>query len=122
MKKKIGFDIHGVIDKNPELFSKIIKDFRDLGYEIHILTGTLPDIELFRELDSYNIKYDELFSILGHHKKEGNTEMWQDSKKGWWIDDDVWNKTKADYCNKNELAFHLDDTRIYGKYFDIPFG
>ena len=118
--KKIGFDIHGVIDENPNLFSKIINKFREIGYEIHILTGSLVTPKLIEELEEYNINYDHLFSILGHHKIKG-TEMWKNSR-GWWIDDSIWEQTKALYCKTHNLNFHIDDTRSYGKYFNTPFG
>lgn len=120
MNRKIGLDIHGVIDNNPGLFSKISKEFRSIGYEVHILTGSLITKELLDEIDRYNIKYDALFSILEYHRKNG-TEMWK-NEKGWWVDDDVWEKTKSIYCAKHNLNFHIDDTRSYGKHFTTPFG
>lgn len=118
---KIGFDIHGVIDQNPELFSKIIQRFRELNYEIHILTGSIIDRNIKEELKGYGIEYDHLFSILDYHKDK-DTEMWTDENGRFWIDDDTWNKTKSMYCNKQNLKFHIDDTEIYGKYFNVPFG
>jgi hypothetical protein len=117
---KIGIDIHGVIDKYPLLFSNITKDFHNIGYEVHILTGHLPDNKVFNELKKYNITYDYLFSILGYHKDEG-TKMWKDNK-GWWISDEEWNKTKAIYCTKNDINFHIDDSNKYGNYFTTPYG
>ena len=120
MNKRIGFDIHGVIDKNPPLFRKIINDLKHLGYEIHILTGSLPTKNLLDELKEYKIEYDFLFSILEHHKSKG-TNMWKDDR-GWWVDDDIWNKTKAEYCDSKSFLFHLDDTKVYGDYFNTPFG
>lgn len=117
---RIGFDIHGVIDKNPELFSQLTHRFSKLGYEVHVLTGSLLSKKITDQLESYNIKYDKLFSILGYHKTRG-TKMWKD-ERGWWIDQDIWDETKAEYCRENDLNFHLDDTRVYGKYFDTPFG
>jgi hypothetical protein len=120
MSKKIGFDIHGVIDKNPELFSKVIRAFRELNYEIHILTGSLVTKKLTDEIKGYGIEYDYIFSILGYNRSIG-TQMWE-NEKGWWIDDDVWDKTKANYCKINDINFHIDDTRKYGKYFNTPYG
>jgi len=119
--KKIGFDIHGVIDKNPELFSKIINRLKGLGYEIHIITGSLITEELLTELSLYNINYDQIFSILGFHQDK-ETEIWEDANGNLWIDDDIWNESKGNYCNRNDFVFHLDDTKVYGNYFDIPFG
>ena len=117
---KIGLDIHGVIDKYPGEFSFITKELKDLGYEIHILTGHLPDDEIKQELKKYNIVYDKLFSILGHHRKL-NSKMWQDDR-GWWIDDLLWNKTKGEYCLEQGINFHLDDSPVYGNYFSTPYG
>ena len=119
MSKKIGFDIHGVIDKNPELFSEMIKVFRALNYEIHILTGSLISKKLINEVKGYDIEYDYIFSILEYNRKLG-TEMWQ-NEKGWWIDDLVWEKTKSIYCRNNKLDFHIDDSKSYGKHFTTPF-
>jgi len=118
--KKIGFDIHGIIDENPILFKDIIDEFRDMNYQIHLLTGSLITNKLVDELKDYDINYDRLFSILGYHRKLGS-EMWQDDR-GWWIDDTEWNMTKGIYCKNVNMDFHLDDTKIYGKYFDTPFG
>ena len=117
---KVGFDIHGVIDDNPNLFSKIINELSEKGFEIHILTGSLIYGDLIKELDSCKIKYDYLFSILEYHKKNG-TEMWKDNR-GWWIDDDLWNKTKSEYCHKHDINLHIDDSKVYRKYFKTSFG
>lgn len=119
MSKKIGFDIHGVIDRNPSLFSMIINEFRGLGYEVHILTGSLLSPMLVRELEKLGIKYDRLFSILSHHRENG-TEMWE-NEDGWWVDDNIWVETKGIYCEKHNIDFHIDDSKIYGKYFNTPF-
>ena len=118
--KKIGFDIHGVIDENPVLFSEIISEFKRNGYEIHILTGSMVTDELIAELKGYNIEYDRIFSILDYHRSIG-TNMWKDSR-GWWISDEDWNVTKSMYCEREKIDFHIDDTKIYGKYFSSPFG
>ena len=36
---KIGLDIHGVCDANPEFFAELTNLFIEAGHEIHILTG-----------------------------------------------------------------------------------
>jgi len=33
------------------------------------------------------------------------------------MDDDIWNKTKAKYCEVMKLDLHIDDSDVYGKYF-----
>jgi hypothetical protein len=47
--------------------------------------------------------------------------MWED-ENGLWIDDDTWNRTKSNYAKRENLHFHIDDTKIYGEYFDSPYG
>ena len=117
--KKVGFDIHGLINKNPKLFSAIIKDLKQLGYEIHILTGASIDNSIIKELKGYGIEYDVLFSISDFHKRKG-THMWENDD-GWWLDDDEWNRTKGDYCEREGISVCIDDTEVYGDYFTTPF-
>lgn len=118
---KLGLDIHGVINKRPQMFANLTEYAKRNGYEVHVLTGSKVTDELHNELKGYGIKYDNLFSILDHHEREARTDMWQDSRNNWWIDDDVWNKTKGIYCKKHNIDLHIDDTKIYGKYFETPF-
>ena len=120
MSKKIGFDIHGLINKNPELFRDMIRDFKDLGFEIHILTGSTIDKGILDELTGYDIGYDHLFSITDYHRNK-NTYMWE-NENGWWLDDEVWDETKSVYCRENEIDLCIDDTKVYNDYFTTPFG
>lgn len=117
---KLGIDIHGVIDKRPDVFSKLSRIMKSNGHEVHILTGSKITDSLRKDLKKYDILYDSIFSILDFHSMEG-THMWQDSESNWWIDNDIWNKTKAQYCEVQKIDFHIDDTKIYGKYFKTPF-
>ncbi len=117
---RLGLDIHGVINKSPDMFANLTQWAKSKGYEIHVLTGSKLTDDIHNELKDYGIIYDNLFSILDHHSTL-ETEMWQDSKSNWWIDDDVWNQTKGIYCKENNIDLHIDDTKIYGKYFETPF-
>ena len=119
--RKLGLDIHGVINKRPEVFANLTVIAKSRGYEVHVLTGSKVTDELHKELESYGIQYDHLFSILDHHSKQAESDMWQDSRNNWWIDDDLWNQTKGLYCKKQGIDLHIDDTKIYGKYFETPF-
>jgi hypothetical protein len=118
---KLGLDIHGVIDKRPDMFSKLSKVAKERGHEVHVLTGSKITDSIHNELKGYGIQYDNLFSILDHHSEQTETDMWQDSRNNWWIDDDIWNQTKGIYCRNQGIDLHIDDTKIYGKYFDTPF-
>ena len=46
--------------------------------------------------------------------------IYQDSLNPW-IDGDLWDKCKGEYCKKNDITITLDDTKGYAKYFSTPF-
>lgn len=118
---KLGLDIHGVIDKRPDLFANLSRMVKESGHEVHVLTGSKITDSIYEKLNDYGIKYDNIFSILDYHSEQVETDMWQDSRNNWWIDDDIWNQTKGIYCKNKGIDLHIDDTKIYGKYFDTPF-
>jgi hypothetical protein len=117
---KVGLDIHGVIDVEPILFHKITKTLKEIGCEIHILTGSHITSEITSLLESNKIHYDVLFSISDYHRKIG-THMWYDSNSEPWVDDLEWDKTKGEYCERNNIDLHIDDTKRYGDYFKTKF-
>lgn len=117
---RFGFDIHGVIDAEPRFFSELTEDLIKEGHEVHILTGHRITAELRKELASLQIRWTKLFSITDHHIESG-TEVTFDEKGNPWIEDELWDKTKADYCKDNEIVFHIDDSKVYGDYFKTPY-
>lgn len=118
---KIGLDIHGVIDTNPILFSKLSKKVIEDGGEVHIITGTMLNPFKIENLKRLDIRWTHLFSISDYHKALG-TPMTFSDKDNPWIDNNLWDRTKAEYCKENSINFHIDDTNRYGEYFSTPFG
>jgi hypothetical protein len=116
---KVGLDLHGVISANPKFFSHMSKALILTGAEVHIITGS-HSIEILGELKKYDVKYTHLFSIADHHRSIG-TKMWYDENKTPWIDKGMWEMTKAEYCEKEGIDFHFDDSDIYGEYFKTPY-
>jgi len=117
---KIGLDIHGVIDKEPALFSKLSKDFIKREWEVHIITGQ-EDTKVLRDtLSEYGIAYIKIFSITTYHRHIG-TKITYDKEGHPWMDEEVWNKSKAKYCSENKIDIHIDDSYIYGKYFKTTY-
>ena len=114
---KIGLDIHGCIDKYPELFSKLSGEcILKKGFEIHIITGqewqnAKPIVE---RLD---IRYTYHYSIVDHHRKIGTPMYKRTDKDGYWMDRELWVKSKGDYATSVGLDLHFDDSTEYGKYF-----
>lgn len=118
---KIGLDLHGVIDSIPEFFSFFTKAIIDAGGEVHIITGGTSEKDI-KLLEKYNIKWTHFFSISDYHMKKGTPTFGNHPKYGFpQISDDEWDKTKGEYCSKNGINLHIDDTLIYNDYFKTPF-
>jgi hypothetical protein len=118
--KRIGFDYHGVITANPALFSHLTYVGKTLGYEVHILTGSRIREAFMEELRKANIYYTHLFSISDYHHLLG-TPMTGYEEGQPKIEGEIWDKTKADYCRVHQIDIHIDDSKVYGKYFTTPY-
>lgn len=112
--KKIGFDIHGVIDSNPSYFADLIKKYRDDGFEIHIITGSpLDDME--DRLYGWGIVYDHYFGIADWCLSNSSTATIRDGEV--YDTDEIWNNAKAMYCMREGIDVHVDDSKIYQPTF-----
>lgn len=120
-KMKIGLDIHGVCDANPEFFVELSRIFVEAGHEVHILTGRRVSDGALEEVKELGLSYTHFMSISDYHKSIG-TKMWEDENGNPWLDGEMWDRTKGDYCKKFGIDFCLDDTERYGQYFETPFG
>lgn len=69
---KISFDIHGVMDHLPDVFSFLSKIIVENGAELHVITGS-PISVAEKELEKLNITYTHLFSIPDYHISIGAT-------------------------------------------------
>jgi hypothetical protein len=118
--RKLGFDFHGVLDNDPEFFSELTKCLVNGGNEVHVITGEKDTPEFRKNLAEMGISYTHLFSIASHHLKIG-TKVWYKDADNPFMDEETWNKTKADYCEREKIDMHLDDSEHYGKHFKTPF-
>ena len=112
---KLGLDIHGVIDKRPDIFSKLSNNLIRLDWEVHIITGEKKSDRLIEQLKGWKISYTHFFSIVDYHESI-STKVCYD-ERGPWIDVELWNKTKSIYCEEKQIDVHIDDSQIYGQYF-----
>lgn len=121
MKKKsfkVGLDVHGVINSNVKLFSKLINRLRSEAIEVHILTGREYCERLVEELRDLSIRYDQIFSITSYHKTVGTYIKYKDGDITQpLIAPPKWDSTKALYARHVNLDVHIDDSAEYGKYF-----
>lgn len=116
---KFGFDIGGVVDKHPVVYSFLTRRLVRLGHEVHIITGHEITLEFIEQLTAWKIAWTHLFSIVDHHRKIG-TEIWYDYKDTPWLNDHLWNRTKGDYCALHKIDMHIDDSKVYGAFFVPP--
>ena len=116
---RIALDIHGVIDTNPEFFSMVTKALHAAMFEIHILTGShIKEKKIKEKLSQWGISYTHIFSIADFHRDKG-TKMWGDEANPW-MDQEMWSKTKAEYCKEHNIQLCLDDRDDYFKHFSTP--
>jgi hypothetical protein len=118
---KIGLDFHGVINYMPEFFAFFTKAIIEAGGEIHIITGGLfhGEMELLKKHD---IRYTKIFSIREYHREIGTPTFEKHSIYGFpMVSDEEWNKTKGEYCAREGINFHIDDTIQYETFFTTPF-
>jgi len=113
---RFGFDVHGVIDTKPKLYSKLTKRLISLGHEVHIITGGMDSKGLRSKLKSSGIEWTHLFSIPDYHSSIGNDVEYTASGNTW-MDAVEWDKTKGEYCDRHNIDLHIDDTERYSKYF-----
>lgn len=117
---KIGIDYHGVIDKKSRFFSIFTKRLINAGHEVHIITGHELTPNFIENLITKGIVWTKIFSISSYHKNKG-TKVWYDKKNTPWMREDIWNRTKAEYCKKEDINLHIDDSKEYCKHFSTPY-
>jgi len=112
---KIGLDIHGVIDIYPEFFRTFSFHLMTKGHEVFIVTGQKWE-KAEPQVKNLNISYNSYFSIVDYHLQI-KTPMKQNYKNEWWMEDNIWNRSKGDFAKEVGLNIHFDDSRKYLQYF-----
>lgn len=119
MTKRLGIDLHGVIDTDVSTFKLILKLVILQGKTIHIISGP-PAEDIKAELDDYGFKkgvhYHQIHSVVDY-LKEKDTKMWLDYKDTWWASDEDWWSSKAAICREFGIEEMVDDKGGYSKYF-----
>jgi len=113
---RLGLDYHGVIDKYPELFGTLSRIITASGGQVYIITGHRATPEFALSLEQLGIEYTEVLSVVDFNQRHG-VEVRYDEKGDPWIDEEVWNATKAHLCELYSIDTHVDDSEVYGKYF-----
>ena len=122
---KLGLDIHGVIDSNPESFAFMSQSVITNNGEVHIITGGSWTTDLEEQLKVYGIKWTSHFSVYDYLVDSGidsiGTIQFPDGTIQKKFDYHLWDTIKAGYCKSNNIDLHIDDTEVYSNYFTTPF-
>jgi hypothetical protein len=113
---RLGLDYHGVIDKYPEHFGPLSRIIMASGGQVYIITGHRATPEFALSLEQLGIEYTEVLSVVDFNQRNGVYVRFDENGNPW-IDEELWNSTKADLCKRYDIDLHVDDSEIYGKYF-----
>lgn len=117
-KPKIGVDFHGVINTKPDFFREFCRAALKFGLEVYIISGG-PRETILAYLNQYQIPYTKLWCIFDYYEQRHHVEFYDDGS--FRIDDELWNKAKAEYCKEHNICIHIDDSVIYGREFATPY-
>ena len=117
-KPKIGVDFHGVINTKPDFFREFCREALKIGLEVYIISGG-PRETILAYLNQYQIPYTKLWCIFDYYEQRHQVEFYDDGS--FRIDDELWNKAKAEYCKEQNSCIHIDDSAIYGREFVTPY-
>ena len=117
-KPKIGVDFHGVINTKPDFFREFCREALKIGLEVYIISGG-PRETILAYLNQYQIPYTKLWCIFDYYEQRQQVEFYDDGS--FRIDDELWNKAKAEYCKEHNICIHIDDSAIYGREFVTPY-
>lgn len=114
---KIAFDVHGVLDALEE-YRNLMRSLYHAGHTIYIMSGQPLDdsmIALLKDncLDKW---YHEYRSVETYLLEEGIHE-YEDTPKGkFWIDP-IWNEVKAKMCDEENIDMIFDNSPAYAETF-----
>lgn len=118
MTNKIGIDFHGVITGAPDMFAVFTKEIRRLGIKVFIISGG-KKVDIVKYLHQHHIEYDDVWGIVDFYHDLGHVTYFDDGS--FQVPTELWNRAKAEYCAKEGIEFHIDDSSVYGKYFVTPY-
>ncbi len=118
MEHKIGIDFHGVICAAPELFAVFCKEIRKQGIRVYVISGG-PEKDIVHYMAEKQIEYDVIWTILDFYAAQGKAFYFDDGS--FQVPTELWDRAKAEYCAKEGIKFHIDDSGIYGRYFMTPY-
>lgn len=115
---KIGIDLHNTITSDPNLFERLMRNFKAAHSKIIIISGP-PRNKIIEELMSLNISssaYTDIISVVdfllrcGHPHEIDEDKNYHFNNKPWW-------ESKALICAAHNIDLMIDDKEEYGRHF-----
>lgn len=122
---KLGLDLHGVISDLSGVMKFLGESVVKNQGEVHVITGSFKKKAL-EELEELGFEKDKHYTHLfciGDYLYESGARIKSINRKFGNIEfnDNEWDRVKGDYCRKNHIDLHIDDSLIYNEYFETPF-
>ncbi len=119
--KTFAFDLHGVIDTDPEVLKNLMYYLLSTGANVIVLSGA-PETQVAEELRAVGyargIHYRSILSVVDWLKSK-NVPMRQTDKGHWFTkNEDDWWGSKARMCAEYKIDVLYDDRVKYHKYID----
>ena len=111
---KIGLDVHGVVDTFPRQLGEFAKNLIAEGHEVHIITGQ-EQVEVEPLVKSLGVPFTHFFSVVDYNKSIG-TDITVDKRGTCWMDKEIWESTKGNYCESEGIDMLIDNSPEYMKY------
>jgi len=118
--KKIGMDLHGVLDKDSAFLCPLLRKVVEEGHEVHLMTGSVFSEE-FKEsiLAKYDLRegdtYTHTFSITQHLMDTGIPVSW-DARGYPFAEALNWDMAKGEYALLQGIDVLFDDSPTYCRY------
>lgn len=117
---RLGLDLHGVVDDDPEFFCDLAETMRNMGHEIYIITGREINDSLHNELEECGMTKlcNGILSVTTYQKSLGTPISYLDGRKSQpLMDPAIWNPTKAMLCASMGIHIMIDDSTLYEPFF-----
>lgn len=119
---KIGFDLHGVIDKYPEMIHSIMAFLIRTRNSFCVVSG--PS---YQHIKNELMKIGFVFPVVGYvdiysvvdFLRESGVKTWQDENGDTWADEENWWDAKAKICQKENIDYMIDDSEKYRSAFEL---
>jgi hypothetical protein len=111
-------DYHGVITAAPDFFARFNALALAGGCEVYVLSGGSRQ-DILKDLNNRKIGFSYIWSLVDYFDNQHVVERYQNGT--FKVDDTLWNQAKAHYCVRHGIDFYLDDSMLYGKYFETLF-